>query len=185
MKIVALNASPNKDGLTAVCAEALLSGAQEAGAEVELVHLKDLNLQVCQACDRGWGKCRSEGVCVIEDDFEALRQKILAADAWVLSTPVYFGEPSEIARVVLDRLRRTNSGPNGGQFRGKDFVGILAAGGSGRGVGSCAEIVERISFHMGLRVADLVTLTRRNKLYKVDTLKACGRALVEQKWDEQ
>jgi len=184
MKILALNASPNKDGLTAACVEALLSGAQEAGAEVELVHLKDLTLEVCRACDRGWGICRSEGRCVIADDFEALRQRIFAADAWVLSTPVYFGEPSEIARVVLDRLRRTNSGPNGGQLRGKDFVGVMCAGGSGRGVGPCADVLERISSHVGARVADLIGVTRRNKLYQVDALKAAGRALVEQPWEE-
>jgi multimeric flavodoxin WrbA len=184
MKVLALNASPNKDGLTAVCAQALLAGAQEAGAEVDLVHLCDLNLRVCGACDRGWGKCRSDGQCVLEDEFEALRQRIFAADVWVLATPVYFGEPSEIARVLLDRLRRCNSGPNGGQLRAKDFVGIMAAGGSGRGTGSCAEVLERIGFHLGARIADLIAVTRRNKLYKVDTLKAAGRALVEQPWEE-
>ncbi|MCE5237657.1 flavodoxin family protein [bacterium] len=184
MKVLAVNASPNKDGLTAVCAEAVLSGAQEAGAQVEWVHLCDLNLYVCGACDRGWGKCRTEGPCVLDDDFAALREQILAADAWVLATPVYFGEPSEIARVLLDRLRRCNSGPQGGQLRGKEFLGICAAGGSGRGTGTCAEVLERISGHVGMRVADLILVTRRSKLYKVDTLKAAGRALVEQEWNE-
>jgi len=183
MRILALNASPNQDGLTAVCAEALLSGAQEAEAEVKLIHLCDLNLSVCQACENGWGLCRREGRCIQEDDFEAVRQEILAAEAWVLSTPVYFGEPSEVARVLLDRLRRCDIGPNGGQLRGKDFLGICAAGGSGRGIGTCAEVLERISGHMGLRLADLILVTRRNKVYKVDCLKAAGRALVEQKWE--
>lgn len=184
MNVVALNASPNKDGLTAVCAEALLCGAQEAGAAVALVHLSDLRLESCRACERGWGTCRTEARCVIEDDFEALRARIIAADAWVLATPVYFGEPSEVARVLLDRLRRCNSGPHGGQLRGKDFVGVAAAGGSGRGTGTCAEVLERISSHLGMRMADLITVTRRNKLYKVDTLKSAGRALVEQVWEE-
>jgi multimeric flavodoxin WrbA len=184
MRIVALNASPNQDGLTAVCAEALLSGAHEAGAEVNLIHLCDLKLSVCQACENGWGQCRREGRCIQQDDFERVRQEILAADVWVLATPVYFGEPSEIARVLLDRLRRCNTGPNGGQLRGRDFLGICAAGGSGRGIGTCAEVLERISGHMGMRLADLILVTRRNKLYQVDCLKAAGRAVVEQPWDE-
>lgn len=184
MKILALNASPNKDGLTAVSAEALLSGAQEAGAEVQLIHLCDHNLVACRACDNGWGQCRREGSCVQEDDFAEVRAAILAADVWVLATPVYFGEPSEIARVLLDRLRRCNTGPKGGQFRGKDFVGICAAGGTGRGIGTCGEVLERIAGHMGMRVADLILVTRRNKAYKVDALKAAGRVLVEQTWDE-
>jgi multimeric flavodoxin WrbA len=184
MKIVALNASPNHDGLTALCAQALLSGAQEAGADVSLIHLCDLHLTVCQACENGWGQCRREGRCIQADDFEQVRQEILAADAWVLSTPVYFGEPSEIARVLLDRLRRCNTAAQGPPLRGKDFLGICAAGGSGRGIGVCAEVLERISGHMGLRLADLILVTRRNKLYKADCLKAAGKALVEQKWEE-
>lgn len=184
MNVVALNASPNKDGLTAVCAEALLCGAQEAGAGVTLVHLCDLRLERCRACDRGWGTCRTEARCIIDDDFAAVRAQIIAADAWVMATPVYFGEPSEVARVLLDRLRRCNRGPQGGELHGKDFVGIAAAGGSGRGTGTCAEVLERISVHLEVRVADLITVTRRNKLYKVDTLKSAGRALVEQAWEE-
>jgi multimeric flavodoxin WrbA len=184
MRIIALNASPNKDGLTAVCAEALLSGAQEAGAEVALLHLCDMELKVCQACENGWGQCRREARCIQEDEFERVRAEIMRADLWVLATPVYFGEPSEIARVLLDRLRRCNTGPAGGQLRAKDFVGLCAAGGSGRGIGTCAEVLERISGHMGMRVADLILVTRRNKIYKVDLLKRAGRALVEQPWDE-
>jgi len=184
MKVIALNASPNQDGLTAAAAEALLAGVAEAGAEVKLMHLCDLNLVVCQACANGWGQCRTEGDCIQEDDFEGVRQEIIAADAWVLATPVYFGEPSEIARVLLDRLRRCNIGPQGGQLRDKDFVGICAAGGTGRGIGTCAEVLERISSHMGMRLADLLLITRRSRLYKLDMLKAAGRALVEQRWEE-
>lgn len=182
--IVALNASPNKDGLTAACAVAFLVGAEEAGAAVKLLHLADYTLLACQACERGWGKCRAEGVCVLTDDFEEIRTQILSADAWALATPVYFGEPSERARVFLDRLRRCNTAPSASHLRGKDFVGICAAGGSGRGIGLCADVLERFSHHMGLRVADLILVTRRNKLYKVDTLKAVGRALIQQPWDE-
>jgi hypothetical protein len=36
---------------------------------------------------------------------------------------------------------------------------------------------------MGMRVADIINVTRRSKLYKVDMIKAAGRAIVEQEWE--
>jgi multimeric flavodoxin WrbA len=184
MRVIAINASANRDGLTAACAAAFLSGAEEAGAQVSLIHLKDVELQLCRMCGSGWGACRERAICVIEDDFERMRREIFGADAWALATPVFFGDLSESAKAFLDRLRRCNIGPNGGQLKGKDFLAIAAAGGSGRGIGSCAETVERIAGHMGMRVADIITVTRRNKLYKIDAIKAAGRAVVEQPWEE-
>ncbi|MGE5531855.1 MAG: flavodoxin family protein [Bacteroidota bacterium] len=183
MRVVALNASANKDGLTAACATALLSGAEEAGAQVRLLHLKDFELERCRMCGNGWGSCRERGVCVMTDDFERVRREIFEADAWALATPVYFGDLSESAKAFMDRLRRCNIGPLGGQLKDKDFLAIAAAGGTGRGVGSCSESLERIAGSMGMRVADIINVTRRSKLYKVDMIKAAGRALVEQAWE--
>ena len=133
MKIVALNASANRDGLTAACAAAVLSGAEEGGAQVELLHLKDLTIERCHMCGNGWGTCRERAVCVVVDDFERVRRAIVEADAWVLATPVYFGDLSESAKALVDRLRRCNIGPRGEQLKGKDFVAVVAAGGSGPG----------------------------------------------------
>ena len=183
MRIIALNASPNQEGLTALCAQAVLAGGQEAGAQVRLIHLCDLDLRVCQACENGWGQCRREGRCIQQDDFAQVREEILAADAWVLATPVYFGEPSEIARVLLDRLRRCNTGPEGGQLQGKDFLGICAA----EARAGDRRVRRKPRAHQrthGDGLADLILVTRRTKLYKVDCLKAAGKALVEQPWEE-
>ena len=40
------------------------------------------------------------------DDFQALHQRLIKADACVLVTPVYWGEMSESAKAFTDRLRR-------------------------------------------------------------------------------
>lgn len=184
MRVIAVNASANKDGLTAACATAFLAGAEEAGAEVELMHLKDYRVALCLLCRNGWGMCREESSCIIDDDFARLQGGIIEADAWALATPVYFGDLSELAKAFMDRLRRCNIGPVGGQLNGKDFVAISAAGGSGRGTGTCSEGLERFASHTGMRLADLINVTRRSKLYKIDTLKAAGRAIIEQPWEE-
>ncbi len=44
MRILVMQASPNEDGLTAGMAKQALAGAQAAGAETELVHLRKLKL---------------------------------------------------------------------------------------------------------------------------------------------
>lgn len=183
-KIIALNASPNTEGLTATCAKEFLAGAQEAGAEVELVHLCQLDLKHCQQCAQGWGVCRVEGKCVQVDDFAALREKIIAASAWVLATPVYFGDLSESAKVFTDRLRRCNIGDAAKQLAKKDFVAIAAAGGSGGGITTCLLMLDRLAQHTGQRVADLIGVTRRNRAYQVPGLRAAGRCLVEQEWEQ-
>ena len=74
VKVVGIESSPNLDGLTCQLAEAALDGAKSKGAEVELVHLNRLSVESCKAHDRGWGTCRDEGRCLIEDDFQTLRE---------------------------------------------------------------------------------------------------------------
>lgn len=180
MRIIGLNASPNEEGLTATMLAAALEGAAEAGAEVETVHLKRHNLLACLQCGNGWGLCRQEGRCVQEDDFAALKAQVEAADAIVISTPVYFGEVSEVAKNFLDRLRRCAfAGPQANVLTGRPVIGIAAAGGSGGGIVSCQTILERYFGHLGLRLFDMIPVTRFTRSYKTETARAAGKAMVE------
>jgi len=43
---------------------------------------------------------------MIDDNFQDLKGKINHADALIFSTPVYFGDPNELAKCFLDRWRR-------------------------------------------------------------------------------
>lgn len=180
MYIVGLNASPNEGGLTASMLLQALEGASAGGAETRAVHMKTLELLACLQCDDGWGLCRREGRCVIEDDFQALREDLWRADALVISTPVYFGEVSEVAKSFLDRLRRCEvAGPPDNRFEGKFGLGIAAAGGSGGGIVSCQQALERYFQHLRMKVFDLIPVTRLSRGYKLDTARAAGRALAE------
>ena len=129
MKVIGIQSSPNLDGLTCELAQAVLEGAASAGAETELVYLNRLNVESCKAHDRGWGTCHTKGKCMIEDDFQNLREKINQADALVFSTPVYYGDLSESAKRFLDRWRRCESvNRETSPLRGKLAIGIAAAG---------------------------------------------------------
>ncbi len=133
MKIIAIQSSPNDDGLTAKTAKAVIEGAKTEGASVELVNLNEVIVKPCMACDGGWGQCRREGTCVIDDEFQSLRDKIHAADALVFATPVYWGDLSESAKLFLDRLRRTEVKSEFKALNGRYALGIASAGGTGNG----------------------------------------------------
>ena len=179
MKVVAIHGSPNEGGLTESLALAALEGAAEAGAETELVRLTDLQLGHCRQCNNGWFKCREEGRCIIEDDFEQVRGKIREADAWVLVSPVYFWDLSESVKVFTDRLRRCNTGAKGEGLADKPVLGIAAAGGSGNGIAQCLTQMDQLFKHINAEIADLITATRRSREYKLAAARAAGKAMVE------
>src|SRR5574340_914720 len=179
MRVIALQASPNQDGLTASMAKQALAGAEAAGAETELIHLCTLELESCQACENGWGECRREGKCTIDDDMEKVRAKLVEADALVLSTPVYFGDVSEVFKNFFDRLRRCQfAGPEERRMSGKFILGIAAAGGGGGGGPTCLVQMERYYAHMGMPVFDQLIATRRSREYMLEAAKAAGGAPV-------
>ncbi len=180
MRILVMQASPNEDGLTATMAKEAEAGAKAAGAETELVHLRKLKLEACLACDDGWGKCRRESLCIIEDDLEAVRDKMAAADGLVLSTPVYFGDVAEVVKNFLDRLRRCErAGPAEPRVEGRWMLAVGAAGGGGGGGPTCLVAMERYCAHMGLPIFDQMIVTRRSRDYMVGAARGAGEAFVK------
>ena len=179
MRIVAIQTSPNEDGLTATMAKAALAGAREEGADTNLIRVTALHLEACRQCQDGWGRCRSEGVCVIEDDLEQIRQALYEAAGFVLATPVYFGEVSEATKNFMDRLRRTEAGCGfDTDLTGTSAIGIAAAGGSGGGIVSCQQVLERYFQHLRCPIFDMIPVTRFSRAYKVSTAHQAGAALV-------
>jgi len=180
MKVLIFASSPNRDGLTAQCAQAALKGITDAGPEAEIVWLNDRDIGLCQACNRGWGTCREEHVCQVQDGFQALHADARDADAYVLVNPVYFGELSESAKAFFDRLRRCEAtrGDDSG-LAGKPALGVAAAGGSGRGTVSCLAQMERLFSHLRCRIADLVTVTQQSRPHKADAIRLAAARMAE------
>jgi len=181
MRVVILQSSPNQNGLTAACAAAAAEGARAAGAEVDDVRLNDAGIGLCKACDDGWGTCRTEHRCSQDDGFNALHARVAAADALIIVTPVYWGEPSETAKAFLDRLRRCEA-PRGEEsaLAGKWVLAVAAAGGSGNGTLTCLSSLERLLFHVRARPFDLIGITRRSREYKLEAIRRAAQAMVAQ-----
>ena len=178
MRCIAIHTSPNLNGLTATLATAVLSGVKAKGGEIELIPLNELHIEPCIACGTGWGKCRDEGICILDDDFEGLRKRLVEADAVCFATPVYWHDLSESAKIFLDRLRRCEVFSGMQSFAGKKVLGITSAGGSGRGAVRALYLLEDYLRRLGFEIFDLVSVTQVSKNHKMEMLEKVGELLV-------
>jgi len=181
MNVIVISSSPNEDGLTAACATAAIEGVLQAGGRAEEVRLNDLQVGMCQACSNGWGTCLDDHECQTEDDFQALHARVRQADACVLVTPVYWGEMSESAKAFTDRLRRCEAtrGDESGLF-GKPVIAVAAAGGSGNGMITCLQSMERWIQHVRARKFDLIPVNRWSREYKLVAIREAAREMVHE-----
>ena len=184
MQILILSGSRNREGQTARAIKAVQKGIAEGKGESEVIFLTEMNLERCRQCDAdGWGLCRKESRCIIEDDFASIAAKIKAADAVVFANPVYFGDLSESMRGFLDRYRRTLFKPGAapppgfGMTGGTPAIGICYAGGSGNGTVSCAFFLERVLQTCGFDVVDMIPVRRQIIDIKLPILATVGKWL--------
>lgn len=101
-KVLIVAASPRPRSNSAFLADEAARGAEEAGAEVKVVRLSGLAIGPCLACD-GCRKAGAKG-CVRKDGLTALHPEVLAADALLIATPVYWFTMSAQAKMFMDRL---------------------------------------------------------------------------------
>jgi len=176
LNVLLVYGSRNPEGQTARAGAALALGLSEMGAWSEAVFLPLIEVERCRQCDdNGWGTCRSEGVCVIEDDFAGVVERIRRSDAVAVLTPVYYGDLSESLRAFLDRLRRVCTHDDGKVgIAGKPCIGIAVAGGGGGGSPTCLVSLERVLGTCGFDVLDLVPVRRQNADLKASVLKTTG-----------
>lgn len=106
MKVMAFNGSPRKKNWnTVTLLENALEGARSSGAETELVQLYDLDYSGCISCFSCKKKDRKQdGVCAVQDDLTPVLDRIKAADALILGTPLYFGAETAGMRAFFERL---------------------------------------------------------------------------------
>jgi len=180
MKVIIISGTPKSEGLCCACEQAALTGATRAGADCELIKLCDYKLARCAVCGDGWGTCREEHTCIYgEDGFSEIQKKLLEADAVILDTPVYWGDMTESMKAFFDRFRRCEAmkGENGA-IAGKPVLLIASPGGTGNGMISCLEQMERLSHHLRAKIFDYIGVNRWNKDYKLVTISEAAAAMV-------
>ena len=100
--ILGVSGSPRAEGATQRLVRAALRGATEVpDVTTEFVSLAGRRISPCDGC----GPCIKQGACVIDDDMRPLYARLLAADAIILGTPVYYGGPTALCRAFMERAQ--------------------------------------------------------------------------------
>jgi multimeric flavodoxin WrbA len=105
IKVLAINGSYRVDGITDQTAEALAQALEVAGAEVEIILLREYPIEFClncRACTQQPGA--APGECMIHDGMQILINKIERADCYVLAAPTNFGSATAIFKRFMERL---------------------------------------------------------------------------------
>jgi multimeric flavodoxin WrbA len=99
-RIVALYGSPRRRGNTATLLKQAVAGARDAGAQVEEIVLRDLKLSACLEIY----SCKQDGECRIRDDFQGVRDQVLACDGLMLASPIFYYAVSAHTKILMDRF---------------------------------------------------------------------------------
>jgi multimeric flavodoxin WrbA len=102
MNVVAFNGSPRREGNTFLLLRTVLTELEKEGHQTELISLAGKKLPGCVAC----GKCsvnRDRRCSVKNDDMNACIEKLYAADAILLGSPVHFGDLTPALKALIDR----------------------------------------------------------------------------------
>jgi len=103
MKIFAVNGSPHqRKGNTERILGPFLEGARAAGADIDLIYLKDKEIKPCLGCNACWLK--TPGRCIQKDDMPELLDLMRQCEVAVLASPIYVGGVTGQMKIFLDRM---------------------------------------------------------------------------------
>ena len=102
MKILVVLGSARREGNTEILIREALKGA--GAADVRFHALIETDYSGCKGC----AACRAEdpgdnGGCIIDDDMQQLYKDMAECDAWILGSPVYYGEVTGQMKCFMDR----------------------------------------------------------------------------------
>jgi len=104
MKVLALNSSPRTGGesKTELMLNYLVEGMRSAGAEVEVIDLREKKVNNCAGCFSCWTK--TPGTCIHKDDMtQELFPKWLESDLAVLASPLYHFTVNAEMKTFIER----------------------------------------------------------------------------------
>ena len=98
MKILGISGSPRKEG-TSGGMKLIQTVLENTGVEYEIISLRNKSINGCIACLG----CVKDNICKVEDDLKPLREKIVAADAYVIGAPNYYSGLNALTHAFLER----------------------------------------------------------------------------------
>lgn len=119
MKVLLINGSPRQQGNTATALAEVARQLAAEGIESEQVWIGNKPVRGCTAC----GQCSVKGLgrCVFDDDVcNSISAKFNEADALIIGSPVYYGQPNGALLSIIQRAFYSN----GASISGKPAAAI-------------------------------------------------------------
>ena len=102
MKVLLVNGSPRKNGNTHLALSEVARTLEAEGIETEIFWIGNKPVRGCTACGACIGK--KLGKCAFDDDVcNRLSARFADADAFVIGSPTYYGQPAGALLAVLQR----------------------------------------------------------------------------------
>jgi len=102
-RVLAICGSPRAEGVskTEMVTKAFLEGCNNAGAEIETINLREMNINHCTGCYTCWTK--TPGKCVFNDDAAKIQKKVFGADLVVYGFPLYHFGINSLMKKFIER----------------------------------------------------------------------------------
>ena len=103
MKVLLINGSPRKKGNTFLALSEVAKTLEAQGIEAEIVQIGNKAVRGCIAC----GQCQMKQLnrCVFDDDVcNRISEKLDTADALIVGSPVYYGQPNGSVLSLIQRM---------------------------------------------------------------------------------
>jgi multimeric flavodoxin WrbA len=141
VRVLGVSASPRRGNTSILVQAALLGAASLPQVDTVFEPLAGRAIAACNGC----GPCRQVGHCVIDDDMQPLYERLLWADVIVLGTPVYYGQPTGLAKAFMERVQGLGVGEK--RLRLK-VGGAIATGASRNGGQETTLLAVNLWFHV-------------------------------------
>lgn len=101
MKVLLINGSTKKGGVTYLALKEVAGSLNKEGIETEIIEMGPGPYRDCIGCN----SCSGKGRCIFKDDLaNAIIEKAESADGFVFASPVYYSHPTGQLLSLMDRL---------------------------------------------------------------------------------
>ena len=103
MKVLLINGSPRKEGNTFIAVSGRANQLAAHGSESEIMQIGTKPTRGCIVC----GTCKAKGNhrCAFDDDLcNRVNEKMESADAIIVGSPVYYGQPNGSLMSLMQRI---------------------------------------------------------------------------------
>ena len=119
MKVLLINGSPRQEGNTAIALKEVAKQLNLEDIDNEIIWIGNKPIRGCIAC----GQCKIQGLgrCIFDDDIcNKISKKFEEANALIVGSPVYYGQPNGALLSIIQRAFYSN----GANISGKPAASI-------------------------------------------------------------